>query len=172
MKRLAILALAAFLMVGVASAQAPSNRQLFWVYAGSGGSKYLLVPYLHRAITRWRAATCLDLDVSAFNPQHRVRWDTNFYGDGMSWTNDGWQTTKIKIDQEMPEANREQVLVHEIGHSLRRSGHHPCDRFSMCYPSTSINYSRITEQDLAAVCSVHPCGCFNPEPVVEGTPST
>lgn len=169
MKRLAILALAAFLTVGVASAQAPEPPLTFWVYGGS--SRYQLLPYLERALNRWRSATCLPLDVS-LDASNVVRWDSDFGASGKAWTHDGWRTVKIKIDALMAEENRESVLIHEIGHLLRRSGHHPCDRFTMCYPSTSTKYSRISEQDLAAVCSVHPCGCFNPEPVVEGTPAT
>lgn len=140
-------------------ARAESIR--FWVYGGS--SRYTLVPYLEQALARWRAATCLDLDMSAFAPTVRVRWDSDFHGDGVAWSNDGWATAKVRIDALMPEHFRVPVLIHELGHALRKTGGHGCAPFSFCNEVTAIQSSRITTEDLNRVCAVRDCACYAPE---------
>jgi hypothetical protein len=154
----ALLALAALLSASVAHAQQPLT---FWRYAGD---PVVLQAALDCAIPRWRAATCLPIDVSYY-AAHWVRTDiqANMNGlSGLAWGNN-WSNIRIKFSTSLTPEAACQVLVHEIGHVLRRNYGHPCAPFTMCHPSTSTLQSVISEHDLSLVCAAQPCACFNPE---------
>jgi hypothetical protein len=122
----------------------------------------------HCAAVRWRNATCLPLDIS-FEPAHKMRWATaEEMGDytGRVWGDYDSATIKL-LDGMATETQECQVMVHEIGHILRRDYGHPgSTRYGMSYPSTSTSRSRITQEDVDFVCEERDCGCENPEPAV------
>lgn len=156
------LVLSLLLLAGPAWAQA--QPLTFWRYAGD---PVVLQTALDCALTRWRAATCLPIDVSYY-AAHWVRTDLpeNMNGkSGLAWGNN-WSNIRIKFSASLSPFGACQVLVHEVGHVLRRNYGHPCPDGSMCFPVTHVMSappSRITEADLTLVCGAQPCACFNPE---------
>lgn len=163
---------ALFLIAGTVSAQVappPSQPLTFFRYAGD---QVVLQKALDCAIGRWRAATCLPIDLS-YAPAHWVRQDdvdniaTNVPGEhtGQTWGS-SWNAQKIKLANTLTEDASCQVLVHEIEHLISRSYNHSAVDGSMSFPVTHViaqPRSRIMEVDLGRVCAKQPCGCFNPE---------
>lgn len=122
---------------------------------------------LECALKRWRAATGLDLDVSLAGP-HYVRWRApeDVPGGGSGWVEGPFTSTRTYVSSALAAHRVCPVLVHEIGHVLRRSyGHSPEDG-SMSYPVVHVDsepVSRITAGDLALVCAVQACTQQIPE---------
>lgn len=158
---MARIALAVALLASAAHAQVPQPLT-FWRYAGD---PVVLQAALDCAIPRWRAATCLPIDVSYY-AAHWVRTDlqANMPNglSGLAWGNN-WSNIRIKFSMSLTPEAACQVLVHEIGHVLRRNYGHPCPPFTMCHPATSTVQSVISEADLNLVCAAQPCACFQPE---------
>jgi hypothetical protein len=137
----------------------------WWRYAGDPAD---LQAAMDCALNRWIAATGLGIDIS-YVPNHWVRHDTtaNMNGkSGYAWTSDGWATSRIKLDVALDADHDCQVLVHELGHVLRKSGGHPGPDGSMCHPVTRVNSSprsKILQADLDEVCAVRACSWQIPE---------
>lgn len=156
--------LAALLISSPALADQPLT---FWRYAG--GDQMALQRALDCAISRWRAATCLPIDVS-YDAAHWVRFapdDQMGTNVGQTTAIDGWNSQRIKLRASIA-VNPDQtcqMLVHEMSHVLRRSYYHSDEDGSMSYAVTHVfsSWSTITVGDLDAVCAKQPCGCFIPE---------
>lgn len=167
MKRLAVLIpLAAFLLMGAATQPYPLG---FWIYGSSvSGDKTRgdLLVALECAVERWRAATCLDINVDMTGPGF-VRWrHADELAPNVAQTLTPYSASRIQISDGKPLDFTCPVLIHEMGHVLRRSPSHPGPDGSMSFPMTRVTsspVSRITADDLNAVCAVQPCGCFVPE---------
>lgn len=124
----------------------------FWWYSGD---RTQIVTALECAIQRIRAATCLPIDVSV-DARHwiRQRPPAEMPGNyGVTWTSDGWQTTRIALRTDLPtDFARCDVLVHEIAqHTMRATSTHAGPIYGLSEPL------------LNEVCSVQDCECFNPE---------
>lgn len=159
----ALLALVVGLIASTVSAEQPLT---FWRYAGD---PIQLQSAMDCALTRWHAATCLPVDVSYY-AAHWVRQDVPAgmgYFSGYTWGT-SWSQQRIKLSSALTTDDaRCQVLVHEIGHLLRRDYGHSTEDGSMSFGVTHVvasPRSRITVADLTDVCSKQPCTCFNPEP--------
>jgi hypothetical protein len=139
---------------------------VWWRYASEPHS---MQDAMDCALERWYLATGLPIDIS-YQPQHWVRQDTAAGMNGKSgyaWTTDGWTTSRIKVDVALNDDAACQVLVHELGHVLRKSGGHPGPDGSMSHPVTrvtSIPRSKITQLDIDLVCDQRsPCLVSVPE---------
>ncbi len=138
-------------LVGVDSAN--PNPLTFWWYAGDE----VLGPAIECALQRVRAAACLPVDIS-MDAHHWIRQrPVDQMGGRMGWTTGAWDGTRIKLleGMEAEENLNCRILVHELGHILRRSNGHvgPGGEGS----------TKFLEPNLAAICAVQNCGCFNPE---------
>lgn len=137
----------------------------FGRYAGDHGrNPGELWAALECAGDRWRAATCLDADVSLV-PETWVRWGfpEEMYGyHGMAYGS-SWTSSRIMILDTLEPHKLCQVMAHEMGHILRRDFGHPGPDHSMSYPVTHISTTKITQFDIDAVCDYWPCGCETPE---------
>jgi hypothetical protein len=137
----------------------------WWRYSGN---PYDLQDAMDCALNRWIAVTGLNIDLS-YSPNHWIRHDSaaNMGGkSGFAWTSDGWATSRIKLDVAMDADHDCQVLVHELGHVLRKSGGHPGPDGSMSHPVTRVGSSprsKILQQDLDEVCNVRVCSWQIPE---------
>lgn len=138
-----------------------------WIYGN--GDKGALVSAIECALARWRAATCLPLDVALAGP-HFIRWGDDADLDGMAgmiFYGSNWNDKRIKLNETIQPAKFCPVLVHEMSHLMRRNGNHPGADGSMAFPVTHVlsePVSKITAEDLTLVCAKQPCTCFNPEP--------
>lgn len=161
MKRL-VLAAALALM---GAAPEPPQPLTFWWYA-SNGNEEKVRDALDCALERWRAATCIAIDVSHY-AAHWVRAVPADMLDGRAgWTTgSSWNATRIRLLQSMTPESMCMVLTHEIGaHVLRRSNRHPAlDTSSITYEPTSLLRSHITQEDIDLVCARQNCGCSSPE---------
>lgn len=163
MKRLAALILAVLLM-GAATQPYPLG---FWIYGSSVSNDKTrgdLLVALECAVERWRAATCLDVNVDLTGPNF-VRWrHAEEMPEGrVAQALSPWSAARIHMSDGKPVEHTCNYLVHELGHVLRRSGTHSGEDGSMSYyytRTTSSPVSKITALDLSAVCAVQPCGCF------------
>ncbi len=144
--------------------QGDPNPLTFWWYATAEEKQEPLRAELECALVRWRQATCLDTDVS-FDAHHWVRIVPLAGLAGQ--VNGSWDSTRVKLDDDLLQDAWCQVLVHEIGHVLRRTNAHPGPDGSMSYPTTHVYsppISRIMQADIDLVCAVQDCGCSVPEP--------
>jgi hypothetical protein len=153
-KRLAvILALAALCCGFIGAPGTNPNPLTFWWYSGDGT---VLRPALECALERIRAASCLPVDVS-FDAAHWVsQRPPETMGGRMGWTTGtSWYATRIKIVSTADADLTCRLLIHELSHVLRRSNAHVGE--------TGDGSTKLLEPNLAAICTVQPCGCFNPE---------
>jgi hypothetical protein len=163
------IALAAILLTTSATAQAPQPL-LFGRYAGStiGRTRGELWQAIECSLERWKKATCINaLDASVFYANHWVRWNHDIPNDAHGRTSGAaWNDQRISINSALLPESVCPVLVHEMGHVLRRSYAHSEEDGSVSYPVTHVfsePVSRITAGDLALVCAKQPCGCQVPE---------
>lgn len=147
---------------------APYTFGLYGTATTDGRTKGELWRGLEIALTRWRNATCLPLDLSLEGSvqvkwQHADEMPNSYLGFANSpWMAGGyiWMSVDFNEDAVVP------GLIHEIGHHLRKSGSHPGPDGSMSFPTLHVNtppISKITQYDITAVCAKHTCGCQNPE---------
>lgn len=131
------------------------NPLTFWWYSTEEEFQPRLPTAIEGALFRWNAAACLDLDIS-LNAHHWVRFKdiTNSGNIGGSW-----DSTRIRLDTDLPLQFDQVALMHEICHLLRRSNGHAGD---MCQSPFS-EHEKITEADLTEVCAARDCECFIPE---------
>lgn len=127
------------------------NPLTFWWHAGDAQQ---LRPALECAITRIRNATCLPIDVS-IDAHHWVRQKPAAeMGGRVGWTTGTWDEARIALQTVMGPNTNCRVLTHEIAqHVLQRrndDGH-------------VAPLLRLSAELLERICTVHPCGCFNPE---------
>lgn len=125
------------------------------------------------ATTRWKAATCLDVDLS-IEPEGWARWLSNelmpLMGNGPHHATGNvsgpFDDARIKINASSDPAYTCPVMIHEMGHILRRSYGHPGPDGSMSFPSVHVfsePISRITQEDIDGVCDTLDCECEIPE---------
>ncbi len=159
------LAIGALLVLCLGAAPEPPQPLTFWWWASSGNENKVR-DALDCALTRWRAATCIEVDVSHY-AAHWVRAVPAELLDGRAgWTTgSSWNSTRIRLLQSMTPESMCMVLTHEIGaHVLRRSNAHPAqDNGSITYNPTSLLRSHITQEDIDLVCARQDCGCAVPE---------
>lgn len=152
-------------IVAPATAQAPQPLT-FWRYGMP--DQWKLQQAMDCAIARWRAATCLPIDVS-YSPAHWIRFATSddLPSNATAVTSgSSWNSMRIKMLNTLSDTAMCPMLTHEMGHILRRNSGHSSEDGSMSYPTVHVvsSTSKITEGDLDLVCNAQPCGCFNPEP--------
>lgn len=140
------------------------NPLTFW----SAADAPALMPALECALARYRAATCLPLDVS-LDAAHWVKLaPASAMGGRAGWTTGtSWAQTQVKLLDTLTSPQLCPVLMHEISHILRQSNSHPAPNGSFAYDGVhvvSAPISHLTAEDLTLICAVRPCGCFNPEP--------
>lgn len=154
--------------VKLALGQAPYSFGLYGSANTDGRLKDELWRALEIALTRWRNATCLPLDLS-LEGAVQARWQ---HGDDMPNNYDGlagqpWMAGGyIQMAADLSANKVVPVLIHEIGHHLRKHGGHPGPDGSMSWPVTHVNsepVSKILQYDVSAVCAKHTCGCQVPE---------
>jgi hypothetical protein len=118
------------------------------------------------AIGRWRAATCLPIDIS-YEAAHWIRFKAPEDMPGGVWgktSGSSWNRTRIAISTAMIGDNWKcQVLAHEISHVLRRDNDHVGPRGDISATYLNVD-SVISESDVTVVCERQDCLCFNPEP--------
>jgi hypothetical protein len=163
MRWLALL-LAALTVTAAADAQAPQPLT-FWRYGMP--DQWRLQQGLDCAIARWRAATCLPIDVS-YSAAHWVRFalPQDIPGDSTAVTSGAsWNSMRIRVLSTLSEPALCPMLVHEMGHILRRNSGHSDEDGSMSYEVVHVasSTSLITTHDLELVCAKQPCGCMIPE---------
>jgi len=134
---------------------------------GYGRSAGELWEALECATGRWRAATCLDADL-ALMPETWARWlAPELMPNGATgWAGGPFNDARIKVSAGAQPPTVCPVMVHEMGHVLRRDYSHPGPDGSMSFPVTHVfsePVSRITQEDIDAVCDYWPCGCSHPE---------
>lgn len=122
---------------------------------------------LECALERWNAATGLALDVSLVGP-HYVRWrePADVPGGGVAWVGGSFSGTRTYVSSTLPAHHLCPVLVHELGHVLRKSYLHSPEDGSMSYPVVHVDstpVSKITAGDLALVCAQQACTQQIPE---------
>lgn len=156
----------ALTLASVAWAQTPQQPLTFWRYGMP--DQMALQQAMDCAIGRWRVATCLPIDVS-YSPAHWIRFalpqdlpaNANANSSGATWN-----SIRIKLSTSLDEHELCPMLVHEMGHVLRRNMGHTDEDGSMGFAVTHINtepVSKITAGDLVKVCTQQPCGCMVPE---------
>lgn len=128
----------------------------------------VIIPALECVVERYRAATCLPLDVSV-DAAHWVRLaPASAMGGRVGWTTGGsWNQTQVKLLDTLTPAQLCPLLMHEVSHILRRSNDHPAPNGSFSSPAVHVvatPVSHITAEDIALICAVQSCGCSNPEP--------
>lgn len=139
----------------------------FGRYAGGyGRTRAELLDGMYCSAARWRAATCLDVDLS-IDPETWVRWLAHeLMPNGASGRAEGpFNDARIKINASIAPHSVCPVMTHEMGHILRRNYGHPGPDYSMSFPVTHVGdpQSRITQEDIDGVCDTLSCGCQNPE---------
>lgn len=157
MKNRLILALA--LLAGSASAQQPLT---FSWYACD---PHQIADALVCATERWRDATGLPIEIAYYGAAHWVRQDAPANlppgAQAVTWGSaTGWNEQRIKLATSLlDDFARCQILVHEMGHVLRRNYGHSTEDGSMSWPITHVysSQSGITAGDLALVCAKQPC---------------
>lgn len=117
---------------------------------------------LPAAIDRWRAATCVDLQISDA-PENWVSWGdhSNIVKGrlGQTTSRDGsWKNTQILIGR-LPEAADSEVLAHEIGHVIAQSNAHTAAGLM----DATLDADVITQDVLDYVCAGTPCPCQHSE---------
>lgn len=159
------LALVAFLLAASAAADQPLT---FWRYGMPDQMR--LQSALDCALARWRAATCLQLDVSYY-AAHWVRFalpqDMPAGATGVT-SGASWNSMRIRLMSTLADESLCPMLTHEIGHVLRRNSGHSDEDGSMSYVVTHVvssPTSRITAGDIDLVCSKQLCACAIPEPL-------
>lgn len=134
------------------------------------GDQQVLQAALDCALPRWRAATCLPIDVSYY-PSHWVRqWSAQKFTDSgfeghveHSWGI--WPTAQTAVLEGMSNAGTCVTLMHSISHILRRSNSHLGGMNAISYalirlePTVNGPASHITDEDIDAVCAVQNCQC-------------
>lgn len=133
---------------------------------GYGRERAELLDAMYCAAARWRAATCLDVDLS-IDPETWARWMADeLMPNGASGRAEGpFNDARIKINASIAPWSVCPVMTHEMGHILRRNYGHPGPDYSMSFPITHVGdpQSRITQEDIDGVCDTLNCGCQNPE---------
>lgn len=123
------------------------------------------------ASARWRAATCLDVDLS-LDPEGWARWLAHELmpavgsGTATGYVSGPFNDTRIRINASAHPDKICPTMVHEMGHVLRRDYGHSYEDGSMSFPVTHVfsePVSGITQADIDAVCDYWVCGCSNPE---------
>lgn len=123
------------------------------------------------ASARWRAATCLDVDLS-LSPEGWARWLAGELmpavgsGTATGYVSGPFNDSRIRINASAHPDKICPTMVHEMGHVLRRDYGHSDEDGSMSFPVTHVfsePVSRITQADIDAVCDFWACGCEVPE---------
>lgn len=159
---LSIGAVVAWMLISTSAEAAPAWGR----YAGDHGRPTgELWAGLECALKRWRAATGMALDVS-LAAAHFVRWKyPEDLPSGASARTEGpFDATRVYVSATIPAHHLCSVLVHEIGHALRRSYGHSLEDGSMSYHVTYASTSRITAADLTLVCAQQVCAWQTEEP--------
>lgn len=134
------------------------------------GDQQVLQATLDCALPRWRAATCLPIDVSYY-PSHWVRqWSAQKFTDSgfeghveHSWGS--WSTAQTAVLEDMSTAGTCVTFMHSLSHILRKSNSHIGEMGGISYaairlePTINGPASHITDADIDAVCAVQNCQC-------------
>jgi hypothetical protein len=132
----------------------------WWRYAGD---RLELQDALDCALARFRAATCLPLDVS-YDAAHWVRQDTQAgmpTPSHLGYTWGSWNAARTKLRDDLSPQMACDVMAHEASHILRRSnGHVGTSASANPLPASPV---LIDAPTLDAVCALQPCTCYVPE---------
>lgn len=129
------------------------NPLTFWWYSGD---PTVLIPALECALERIRAAACLPVDVSFDAAHWTSQRPPETMGGRMGWTTGAsFDAARVKIVNTADVTLTCRLMIHEYSHILRRSNAHA--------GPTGDGSTKLLEPNLAAICAIYDCGCFNPE---------
>lgn len=141
------------------------NPLTFWWYATAPEDIETARAAIECAAARWRAATCLPVDVS-FDAHHWVRFmGPELVAPAWARTTGTWESARIKVRNDRGSTTSCGLVTHEMGHVMaRNNGHTPQPEDVMYYAYNEGHPNRLTQASIDYVCSYQQCGCSIPEP--------